>query len=71
MAAKNVSLKHTIHSAPEKTVYFYDGELIAKDGVIKIPADRPEWIRRAWVLGYRLDPKTGENTRIEDLIPTE
>ena len=66
--AKNISLKHTIWTEGEKTVYFYEGELTAKDGVVSVPADRPEWVRRAWVLGYRLDPKTGEQTKIEDLI---
>lgn len=59
MAAKSIRLKHTIWNDGEKIVYFYDGELQAKDGVIVIPADRPEWVRRAWVLGYQLDPKTG------------
>ena len=68
MAAKNIALKHTIWHEGEKTVYFYEGELVAKEGVVKIPADRPEWVRRAWVLGYRLDPKTGEQTKLEDLI---
>lgn len=69
--AKTVALKHTVWSEGEKTVYFYDGELTAKDGVVKIPSDRPEWVRRAWVMGYSLDPKTGEHVRLEDLVPTE
>jgi hypothetical protein len=66
-----VSLKHTIWDDGEKQVYFYDGELTAKDGVVTIPADKPEWIRRAWVLGYQLDPKTKKQTRLENLIPEE
>jgi hypothetical protein len=68
MAAKSVSLKHTIWHDGERQVYFYEGELTAKDGVVKIPANRPEWVRRAWVLGYRLDPKTGDHVKLEDLI---
>lgn len=69
VAAKGVSLKHTIWTDGEKTVYFYDGEVPAKDGVISIPGNRPEWIRRAWVLGYQLDPKTGEQVDLTVLTP--
>lgn len=64
----DICLRHTVWSEGEKTVYFYEGELVAKDGVVCVPADRPEWVRRAWVLGYRLDPDSGENKRLEDLI---
>lgn len=64
----DIRLKHTIWSEGTKQVYFYEGELTAKDGVVSIPADRPEWVRRAWVLGYRLDPESGEPQRLEDLI---
>jgi len=67
----SVSLKHTILSDGERTVYFYDGESKSKDGVISIPSDKPEWIRRAWVLGYQLDPKTGEQVRLEELVPEQ
>jgi hypothetical protein len=35
-------------------VFFYDGALEAVDGLLTLPVDRPEWIRRAWVSGYRL-----------------
>jgi hypothetical protein len=66
-----VALKHTVWNEGEKTVYFYEGELKAKDGVLEVPDDRPEWLRRAWVMGYRLDPKTGENILFDDLVPTE
>lgn len=64
-------MKHTIWTEGEKTVYFYDGEIVAKDGVIKISKDQPERIKRAWILGYSLDPETDEHVRIEDLVPTE
>lgn len=67
--AGNVRLKHTTHEA-DKTLYFYEGEADVKKGVVSIPKDRPEWIRRAWVLGYRNNTK-GEPYRIEDLIPLE
>jgi len=36
--------------------YFYDGECAIKDGVVEIPLDRPEWVQRAYILGYRQDP---------------
>lgn len=66
-----VALKHTIWKEGERAVIFYEGELTAKDGVVEVPNDKPEWIRRAWVLGYRLDPENdSEYLRLED-IPTE
>ncbi len=68
MATGNVRLKHTIWTEGEKTVYFYDGELTAKNGVISVPKDRPEWIRRAWVLGYQLNAK-GEPVDLTELTP--
>lgn len=71
MAAKNVRLKHTIWKEGERLVHFYDGQLTAKDGVISIPSDNPSWIRRAWILGYRLDAKTKKPVGIEELIPLE
>lgn len=67
--AKTVKLKHTVHTA-DKMFYFYEGEAEVKEGVVTIPADRPEWIRRAWVMGYRLDPKTGENLELSDILPS-
>lgn len=56
-----VSLKHTIWNTGIRTVYFYEGEAVARDGVITLPRSKPEWIQRAWVLGYQLDPKTGKS----------
>ena len=57
--AKNVRLKHSISSADE-VLYFYDGELPVKQGVVSVPGDRPEWVRRAWIMGYDRDAKSGE-----------
>lgn len=55
-----VKLKHFSLRDGDHVVHFYDGELTAKDGVVSIPADRPEWLRSAWAQGFRLDPKTDE-----------
>lgn len=38
--------------------YFYDGEVPIKDGIVEIPVGRPEWIQRAYIMGYRNDPET-------------
>jgi hypothetical protein len=45
-------------------MYFYDGELPVVDGTLTIPADRPEWVQRAWIMGFRL---TAEGRVIADL----
>lgn len=68
--AANIRMQHTIHTA-DKVVYFYDGEVEAKEGIVSVPRNRPEWVRRAFVLGYRLNPNTGEEYRLEDLNPEE
>lgn len=54
MAAKTITLQHTIRRQGEQTVYFYEGQLTAKDGKLTLPTDNPTWIKRAWILGYRL-----------------
>lgn len=68
--AANIRMKHTIHEA-DTTVYFYEGEVEAKEGVVSVPRDKPEWVRRAFILGYRLNPNTGEEYRLEDLNEEE
>lgn len=40
--------------------YFYDGEVPIKDGIVEIPLDRPEWVQRAYIMGYRHDPVSEE-----------
>jgi hypothetical protein len=52
--AATITLQHTTRREGEQTVYFYDGELTAKDGKLTIPTDRPDYVKRAWLLGYRL-----------------
>lgn len=51
-----ISLQHMVRRHGNQMVFFYDGALEAVDGLLTLPADRPEWIRRAWVSGYRLLP---------------
>lgn len=63
-----VALKHTIWKEGTRTVHFYDGSLEATDGVVDVPSDKPAWVQRAWILGYRLDPETGENIPHADLL---
>lgn len=58
--AKTVTLLHVVRRHGEQLVHFYDGARMAKDGLLSIPTDKPEWIRRAWNSGYYLSPSTGE-----------
>ncbi len=48
--------------------YFYDGECPIVEGVITIPLDRPEWIQRAYLKGYRLDPVSEELLTIDEAL---
>ncbi len=64
-----VSLKHTVHTA-DRVLYFYDGEAEVKKGVVSVSLDRPEWVQRAWILGYQLDPKTDKPLALADILPS-
>lgn len=48
------------NSIQEMKYYFYDGETVVRYGVIEIDASRPEWVRRAYIEGYSLDPASGK-----------
>lgn len=65
--ADTVKLLHT-HMRGDRMFYFYEGETKVEKGIISIPADKPEWIRRAWVMGHRLDPETGKTLLITDIL---
>jgi len=59
--AVTVVLKHQNESnMPLRRMYFYDGEVEVRFGVVQIPSDRPEWLQRVFMLGYNRDLKTGK-----------
>jgi hypothetical protein len=51
-----VKLKHAIARHGKRVEHFYDGILMAEDGIIEIPIDREPWIKRSWITGYNLSP---------------
>lgn len=48
--------------------YFYDGEVAISDGIVEIPLDRPEWVQRAYIMGYRHDPVTEEALTLDEAL---
>lgn len=48
--------------------YFYDGEVPIKDGIVEIPLDRPEWVQRAYIMGYRYDPVSEEILTLDEAL---
>lgn len=50
---KMISLKHVSHSVPRRIEYFYDGLVVAENGIISIDSDHPEHIRAAYFRGYQ------------------
>lgn len=48
--------------------YFYDGEVPIANGVVEIPVDRPEWVQRAYIMGYRHDPVTEEVLTLDEAL---
>lgn len=59
----DIPLRHA-HFEGDWMEYFYDGELWVTDSVISVPSERPEWLRRSYILGFRQTP---EGEWIEDL----
>lgn len=72
MAEKSVTLKHIVRRDGKQAVFFYDGALTAENGLLTLPANRPEWIRRAWNSGYNLNPDNDARlstwAEVEELI---
>ena len=62
--AKTIRLRH-VYREGDWVLYFYDGETLVKNSVVTIPADRPEWVRRAYVQGFRLDADGNPITDID------
>lgn len=55
-----IRLKHQYRSnMPLRVQYFYDGRAEVKYGVIELPVDKPAWIDRAFMIGFRCDPESG------------
>ena len=50
-----IVLMHPVFRKPKKLVTFYDGFVVAKDGVVRIPYDGERslrWARQCWLNGY-------------------
>lgn len=52
--ASTIRLRHPIRKG-DWMMYFYEGELKVRDSIIEVPAKRPEWVQRAWIMGFRTD----------------
>jgi hypothetical protein len=52
-------LKHVVFNI-DSVLYFYDGELPVKEGVVTVPDGADVWAGAAWVQGYQIDADTGE-----------
>lgn len=64
-------LKHVLpNELPEQKYYFYEGEAPIAFGVIEIPRDgaHAHWAQRAWLKGFRIDPKTGAELSLDEVV---
>ena len=52
--SNTVTLKHAFHTLPERYEFFYDGQAVAKDGLLTLPVDNVNHIRAAFFRGYNL-----------------
>lgn len=59
-------LKHVVFNI-DSVLYFYDGELPVKEGVVTVPDGNDVWAGSAWVQGYQLDADTGEQLSWTDV----
>lgn len=48
--------------------YFYDGEVPIENGIVEIPLDHPEWVQRAYIMGYRFDPVTEDVLTLDEAL---
>ena len=62
---QTVTLKHGSFWPRKKLVYFYDGVLVAENGLLTIPANKSNWIARAFNQGY---DRTPEGTRLSSHV---
>ena len=53
---QTVTLKHGSFWPRKQLVYFYDGVLVAENGLLTIPATKNQWISRAFNQGYDRKP---------------
>lgn len=64
----SIFLKHQYQSnMPLRTQYFYDGRAPIRFGVIELPADKPAWIDRSFILGFRRDPESGRLLELNEI----
>lgn len=52
--SKTVTLKHALHTLPERYEFFYDGQAVAKDGLLTLPVENISQVRAAFFRGYNL-----------------
>jgi len=55
----DLTLRHVTWKG-SRIFIFYTGQIKVREGVLTIPHHHPEWVRVAWVNGYRVDPATGK-----------
>lgn len=65
--SKTVTLKHSLHTLPERYEFFYDGQAVAKDGLLTLPVDNVNHIRAAFFRGYNLTTDGERLVTFDDL----
>lgn len=54
---KMISLRHVSHTLPARVEPFYDGLVVAIDGIISIDSENMEHLRAAYFRGYQNTPE--------------
>jgi len=49
-------------------MYFYDGRAEVHYGIVTLPAEKPAWIQRVFMKGYRVDPVTGKVLELAEIM---
>lgn len=52
--SNTVTLKHVTHTVPARYEFFYDGQAVARDGLLTLPAEQVSHLRAAFFRGYQL-----------------
>ena len=65
--SNTVTLKHVTHTVPARYEYFYDGQAVARDGLLTLPAEQVSQLRAAYFRGYQDTPEGKRLANFQEL----
>jgi hypothetical protein len=66
--SKTVTLRHMSSILSVKVEYFYDGQAVARDGLLTLPVNHEQHLKAAYFRGYQKTPEGKWLRGFEDLM---